>query len=270
MQDLTSPVEGPASPTSPVSPNSPNQARNFVFRSHKRAHSLLSPTTPTLRSPPPQRRRLALASPTKSASSYTHKATQCPSPHFPKIPRTTGFPPLPVPSNTQRSSPARTRQATSPDPGLAVVLNHLRVQLKPLVRVTDGCIPTNFPRTLLQFHLLTHSDLDELARHYHQVWPPLPHTCRYPIMMKTWVWNQDLKPRGRDATVEVVLETKRRRFGRFIGLRGCDSPIRECFADPEEVLATTDVEAEMEIEWSRALERAREEEIRMEKMWRGI
>lgn len=46
---------------------------------------------------------------------------------------------------------------------------------------------------------------------------------------------------------EVDLMTKRRRFGRFIGLRGCESPID---VDGKEMIRR------MEMEWQMALERA--------------
>ena len=67
----------------------------------------------------------------------------------------------------------------------------------------------------------------------------------------------------------VSLTTKRRRWGRFIGLRGCQSPVGE-----DAVLADLAEEQEslverMEREWRRAMERAREEEVLREKGWRG-
>lgn len=62
--------------------------------------------------------------------------------------------------------------------------------------------------------------------------------------------------------VDVSLTTKRRRWGRFIGLKGCESP-----AD-EEVSAEALVER-MEREWKRAREKAVEEREGWEKGWRG-
>jgi hypothetical protein len=64
----------------------------------------------------------------------------------------------------------------------------------------------------------------------------------------------------------VELGTKRRRWGRFIGLRGCESPTAS--AEEEEEEGERLVER-MEREWLRARERAREEEIAREKGWRG-
>jgi len=62
-------------------------------------------------------------------------------------------------------------------------------------------------------------------------------------------------------TSGVDLVTKRRRWGRFIGLRGCDSPNE---SEEQEGLLER-----MEREWRNALRRAEEEERVREKMWRG-
>ena len=62
----------------------------------------------------------------------------------------------------------------------------------------------------------------------------------------------------------MELSTKRRRWGRFIGLRGCESPTGTAEEGGEEGLVER-----MEMEWLRARERAREEEIAREKGWRG-
>jgi hypothetical protein len=63
-----------------------------------------------------------------------------------------------------------------------------------------------------------------------------------------------------DPMMHVSLETKRRRWGRFIGLRGCESPTEE---EGEGLVER------MEREWRAAMERAREEEVGREKGWRG-
>ncbi|PYH77770.1 hypothetical protein BO82DRAFT_405799, partial [Aspergillus uvarum CBS 121591] len=99
---------------------------------------------------------------------------------------------------------------------LTPLLTHLRTPLHPLVSSTTGHYHPAFPRTLLAFHCLTHAQLDSLARHFHQVYPPVAATGYYPITVAPWLGT----PEGE----EVDLETKRRRFGRFIGLRGCESP----------------------------------------------
>lgn len=65
----------------------------------------------------------------------------------------------------------------------------------------------------------------------------------------------------RSSKPSITLDTKRRRFGRFIGLRGCESPI-----DSDQ---QREMEERMEREWQRGLERRREEERMREKTWRG-
>lgn len=59
----------------------------------------------------------------------------------------------------------------------------------------------------------------------------------------------------------MTLDTKRRRFGRFIGLRGCESPV--------DASGQREMEERMEREWQRQLERRRDEERMREKSWRG-
>ena len=78
-------------------------------------------------------------------------------------------------------------------------------------------------------------------------------------MIPAWVSvneEEDTEP-----AAEVDLETKRRRWGRFVGLRGCETPT-------EEREEGRDMEERMEREWRRALERARDEERLKEKGWR--
>ena len=64
---------------------------------------------------------------------------------------------------------------------------------------------------------------------------------------------------------ETDLETKRRRWGRFIGLRGCDTPV----VSDEEGAVQREIEEKMEREWQRGLERERDEARLREKAWRG-
>lgn len=73
----------------------------------------------------------------------------------------------------------------------------------------------------------------------------------------------------------MSLETKRRRWGRFIGLRGCESPTKETLEEVKSaiegaggVIVELSLEDRMEREWRAALERARTEAERREKMWR--
>jgi hypothetical protein len=88
---------------------------------------------------------------------------------------------------------------------------HLALPLRPLVSITTGRDHTYFPRTLLHYHLLTDAELEELAHFYHQRTPSM-WTAHYPKPMN---WKHGLS-----------VDEKRRKFGKFIGLRGCDSPVR--------------------------------------------
>ncbi|RWQ96376.1 hypothetical protein C8Q69DRAFT_242834 [Paecilomyces variotii] len=102
-------------------------------------------------------------------------------------------------------------------PAFFHAVKHLSSPLAPLVSITTGLPHRDFPRTLLAYHLLTSDQLDDIARHYHQVWPPMPETFGYPIRVPAWV--------GTGREYELDIETKRRRLGRFMGLRGCESPV---------------------------------------------
>ncbi|KAI1383205.1 uncharacterized protein F4822DRAFT_434324 [Hypoxylon trugodes] len=90
-------------------------------------------------------------------------------------------------------------------------LRQMALPLAPLVQLTTGEIHPAFPGTLLNFWLLTDAQLEELAHFYHQR-TPCRWTFHYPCPI---AWSS-----------EISLEEKRRRIGRFIGLRGCETPIR--------------------------------------------
>ncbi|KAB8302265.1 hypothetical protein EYC80_005706 [Monilinia laxa] len=122
------------------------------------------------------------------------------------------------------------------NPALAAKITQMALPLAPLVRLTNGQVHPAFPKQLLNFWLLTSAELDELAHFYHQR-TPCEWTLHYPCPVR-WDVNADL-------------EVKRRRLGRFIGLRGCESP---------EV-----VESVEEIERRVRRERVRREE---EEMWK--
>ncbi|KAL1882714.1 hypothetical protein VTK73DRAFT_1234 [Phialemonium thermophilum] len=109
----------------------------------------------------------------------------------------------------QRSPRSVAARRTAANPVLAKKLRQLALPLAPLVQVTTGRVHDQFPRTLLAFWLLTESELDTLAVFYHQR-DPGPWSSYYPCPVP---WRSD-----------APLEVKRRRFGRFIGLRGCESP----------------------------------------------
>ncbi|EFX00805.1 hypothetical protein CMQ_1886 [Grosmannia clavigera kw1407] len=99
------------------------------------------------------------------------------------------------------------RAAQRPD--LWAKLGEMALTLAPLVQTNSGRIHPAFPLTLLHFWLLTDEELDELAHFYHQRTPSL-YSHRYPCPVR---W-----PRG------LSIEEKRRKLGKFIGLRGCETP----------------------------------------------
>lgn len=92
--------------------------------------------------------------------------------------------------------------------------------LDPLVSSGLGQQHPDFPATILAFYLLTSTQLDNLARHFHQIWPPVDATSQYPVQMAAWI--------GTSQEHETSLYTKRLRFGLFIGLRGCGMPLTDC------------------------------------------
>jgi hypothetical protein len=139
-----------------------------------------------------------------------------------------------------------------------MAVSHLRTPLVPLISVVSGLPHPAFPRSILQYHLLTHAELDELAHFYHQVTPPVRETFKYPMRIPAWVSSHQEGERRRDEGVD--LEAKRRRWGRFMGLRGCETPTTE---------GAREMEERMEREWRRALEKARDEERLREKGWKG-
>jgi hypothetical protein len=146
---------------------------------------------------------------------------------------------------------------------------HLSTPLVPLISVTTGLPHPSFPRSLLQYHLLTHAQLDSLARWYHQTCPPTEESWMYPAWIPPFTAHAaaaaaDVNNVGQECAKGyegVTLETKRRRWGRFIGLRGCESPAVE---ESGEGLMER-----MEREWERERERMRDEEVMREKGWRG-
>ncbi|KAK4218751.1 hypothetical protein QBC37DRAFT_332689 [Rhypophila decipiens] len=87
----------------------------------------------------------------------------------------------------------------------------LSLPLAPFVQLTSGLVHPAFPQTLLHFWLLTSDQLDALAAFYHQS-PPCEWTAHYPCPI---VYHADLS-----------LEEKRRKIGKFIGLRGCETPVQ--------------------------------------------
>ncbi len=118
-------------------------------------------------------------------------------------------------------------------------ISQMALRLSPLVRITTGDVHPAFPPTLLNFWLLTDEQCDEIAHFYHQRTPSI-YTRHYPCPIE---WR-----------TEASLEEKRRRIGRFIGLRGCESPLR------------VQSEAEIMREAREARARAEEQEMFRRKM----
>ncbi|KAK5047333.1 hypothetical protein LTR84_006855 [Exophiala bonariae] len=143
-------------------------------------------------------------------------------------------------------------------------IEHLRAPLVPLISVSNGLPHPSFPTSLLQYHLLTHKQLDSLAKWYHQVTPPVEETFMYPAWVPAWTSAMPGSDPDADGA-NVDLEVKRRRWGRFIGLRGCESPT----ATGPDGEAPDELVQRMEREWRRAIERAEEEDRAWEKSWRG-
>ncbi|PTU23860.1 hypothetical protein P175DRAFT_0405459, partial [Aspergillus ochraceoroseus IBT 24754] len=98
-----------------------------------------------------------------------------------------------------------------PHPWFRLTIHYFATHLAPLVSCSTGQPHPDFPATMLSYHLLTSSQLDDLARHFHQVWPPSRETWEYPVAVLPWLGTPE------ESTVDIA--TKRRRFGRFIGLR---------------------------------------------------
>lgn len=126
-----------------------------------------------------------------------------PNPFSPSSPQTTT-----TAQNTTTTTAFSTRLAAK-NPALHTKLTQMSLQLAPLVQLTTGAVHPAFPQTLLAFWLLTDDQLDALAHFYHQR-TPCAWTAQYPCPVD---W-----PAG------LSLEEKRRRLGRFIGLRGCETP----------------------------------------------
>ncbi|MCJ1478484.1 hypothetical protein MMC13_007164 [Lambiella insularis] len=97
-------------------------------------------------------------------------------------------------------------------PSLSAHITHLRYPLAPLLSITTGTPHPCFPSTLLHYHLLTERQLDDLAHFYHQR-TPTTFSFLYPEPVVER-WNR-----------AASIEHKRRWIGRFVGLRGCASPV---------------------------------------------
>ncbi|KAK0118782.1 hypothetical protein ONS95_007664 [Cadophora gregata] len=127
------------------------------------------------------------------------------------------------------------------NPAFEAKVKQLALPLAPLVRLTTGQVHPVFPSTVLNFWLLTSEQCDELAHFYHQRTPSV-FTMQYPCPVQ---WKTD-----------ATLEEKRRRIGRFIGLRGCESPVR--------ILSEEEIRRHLQQERERTVE---EERMRGKTRW---
>ncbi|KAH6626055.1 hypothetical protein B0J18DRAFT_488982 [Chaetomium sp. MPI-SDFR-AT-0129] len=182
-----SPFQQP--PSTPTEAFAPEQTPDVV-PSHDASSSSSSTASPTVTSYP------------TTTTTYTPMHTPMHTPTYQPIPTTETI----ITNNNHNIT-----NNTPPhlNPLFQSKLAQLAFPLAPLVQLTTGLIHPSFPRTMLAFWLLTPSQLDSLAEFYHQRYPSR-WTNQYPCPI-TW-------PEG------MGLLEKRRRMGRFIGLRGCEVP----------------------------------------------
>lgn len=157
-----------------------------------------------------------------------------PSPHHPNSPSFHHHQ-----STTTRFGPRR----AALNPAFQHKLEQMSLKLAPLVQLTTGEIHPDFPQSLLCYWLLTNEQLDSLAHFYHQR-TPCWWTTQYPCPV---YWPSGLS-----------LEEKRRKLGRFIGLRGCETPVPMMSPVSEEVWRR------MRMDEVQIMEDARREWLRLE------
>ncbi|KAM7189989.1 hypothetical protein V8F20_009923 [Naviculisporaceae sp. PSN 640] len=131
-------------------------------------------------------------------------------------------------------------------------LHELSLPLAPFVQLTTGQVHPFFPQTLLHFWLLTSPQLDALAAFYHQA-TPCEWTRHYPCPI---TWHPDLS-----------LEEKRRKIGKFIGLRGCETPVVAVDESGHRLWGRAKTEEEIMEDARRARLAAEEDEIRRKMGW---
>ncbi|KAK3362946.1 hypothetical protein B0T25DRAFT_24781 [Lasiosphaeria hispida] len=161
-----------------------------------------------------------------------------------------------IPSPTQNNHPTGStfgsRRAAA-NPAFESKLRQMALPLAPLVQLTTGAVHPWFPPTLLAFWLLTNEQLDALASFYHQRTPSC-WTVQYPCPVS---WH-----------VGLTLDEKRRRIGKFIGLRGCETPVAVVLPGMGSVLERMRSEAELEEEARRRrAAEEEEEEVKRKMRW---
>ena len=109
------------------------------------------------------------------------------------------------------------------NPELAERIANLRLKIAPFVPEPYGGPPhSSYPKMALHFWLLTEDQLDSIAHYYHQS-TPNEYTNRYPTAMG---WDKAFFARLVNNPAKRV-EIKRRKFGKFIGIKGCETPTEE-------------------------------------------
>ncbi|CRL28875.1 unnamed protein product [Penicillium camemberti] len=165
------------------------------------------------------------------------------------------------------------RESPNFHPHFLSLLHHLSSHLWPLVNCETGLHHPDFPPNMLAYNLLTSEQVDSLARHFHQVYPPVPATFNYPVCITPWIGTPEEKT--------LDLPTRLKRLGRFFGLRGCEEQEQEqedVDMDRDEGDGSgngngngngndgnmsegeAEVLRQMELEWQQALQRAYAEE----------
>jgi hypothetical protein len=121
-----------------------------------------------------------------------------------------------------------------PNTTLQNKISQMRLTLAPIYPLPQGPPHAAYPSTLLHFWLLTEAQLDSIAQYYHQTSPTNEYQRYYPACMN---WDRDflaiphklMSKAEQEACLpdEERLAIKRRMFGKFIGLRGCNTPVEE-------------------------------------------
>lgn len=159
-------------------------------------------------------------------------------------------PPTPSESHFHSFPPKLQTSFAAPgnlNPALAAKIHEMSLPLAPFVQLTTGQIHPSFPQTLLHFWLLTDDQLDALASFYHQR-SPCEWSAQYPCPIS---WHAGL-----------ALEEKRRKIGKFIGLRGCETPVMSIDEQGRFVWGRVKTEEEIMEDARRARLRSEEEEVR--------
>ncbi|THW77374.1 hypothetical protein D6D19_02304 [Aureobasidium pullulans] len=81
---------------------------------------------------------------------------------------------------------------------LAARIAHLKLRLAPLVPLPTGSPHPDFPKTLLDYHLLTEEQLDGIASYYHQSTPSI-WTHQYPACMN---WDKEMLEKRRASVAQ--------------------------------------------------------------------